>query len=56
MLSLVDILLAETAATERDGKRVIISVVLGSNPDPTRAGLEVRNTGNYRLINLLISI
>ncbi|CAL1533638.1 unnamed protein product [Lymnaea stagnalis] len=38
--SSLDMLLAETAANDREGKRVTISVVLGSNPDPTRTGLD----------------
>ncbi|CAG5121881.1 unnamed protein product, partial [Candidula unifasciata] len=38
--SSLDMLLAETAAIDRDGKRVTISVVLGSNPSPTRPGLD----------------
>ncbi|KAK3763274.1 hypothetical protein RRG08_021097 [Elysia crispata] len=38
--SSLDMLLAETAATEREGKRVTVSVVLGSNPDPTRSGID----------------
>lgn len=37
-----DMLLAETAANDRDGKRVTITVFQGSNPDPSRPGLEVR--------------
>lgn len=37
-------LLAETAANDRDGKRVTVSVVLGSNPDPTRTGIDVSLT------------
>lgn len=41
LFSVSDMLLAETAANERDGKRVTVSVVLGSNPDPTRTGLDV---------------
>lgn len=40
---MADMLLAETAANDRDGKRVTISVVLGSNPSPTRPGLDVGN-------------
>ena len=34
-------LLAETAANDRDGKRVTISVVLGSNPEDGCRGIEV---------------
>jgi neuron navigator 2 len=33
-------LLAETAANDRDGKRVTITVYQGSNPDPSRPGLD----------------
>ncbi|XP_048240086.1 neuron navigator 3-like isoform X10 [Haliotis rufescens] len=38
--SSLDMLLAETAANDREGKRVTITVYLGSNPDPTRMGIE----------------
>ncbi|KAL8586948.1 hypothetical protein ACOMHN_062359 [Nucella lapillus] len=38
--SSLDMLLAETAANDRDGKRVTITVYQGSNPDPSRPGLE----------------
>ncbi|XP_067676596.1 neuron navigator 2-like isoform X15 [Haliotis asinina] len=38
--SSLDMLLAETAANDREGKRVTITVYLGSNPDPTRIGIE----------------
>ncbi|KAK7107389.1 hypothetical protein V1264_015327 [Littorina saxatilis] len=38
--SSLDMLLAETAANDRDGKRVTITVYLGSNPDPSRPGVE----------------
>ncbi|XP_076466294.1 neuron navigator 2-like isoform X3 [Babylonia areolata] len=38
--SSLDMLLAETAANDRDGKRVTITVYQGSNPDPSRPGIE----------------
>ena len=41
MVVCADMLLAETAANDRDGKRVTITVYQGSNPDPSRPGVEV---------------
>ena len=42
MVVCADMLLAETAANDRDGKRVTITVYQGSNPDPSRPGVEVQ--------------
>ncbi|KAK6169208.1 hypothetical protein SNE40_020304, partial [Patella caerulea] len=38
--SSLDMLLAETAANDREGKRVTLAMYLGSNPDPTKEGIE----------------
>ena len=46
MVLCADMLLAETAANDRDGKRVTITVYQGSNPDPSRPGVEVHTFCN----------